>query len=124
MLNVDWFQPFEHSTYSLGVIYLVILNLPRELRFKIENVLLVGVVPGPKEPKGSINSFLGPMVKELLELWHGCYLGNIPFRRFVRAALLCVSCDVPAVRKVAGFVGHGGLRGCSRCLKVFPMHVF
>ena len=29
MLNVDWFQPFKHSSYSLGVIYLVILNLPK-----------------------------------------------------------------------------------------------
>jgi len=29
MLNCDWFQPFEHSCYSVGVLYLVILNLPR-----------------------------------------------------------------------------------------------
>ena len=35
-----------------------------------------------------------------------------------------MSCDVPAVRKVAGFVGHGGLRGCSKCLKVFPAETF
>ena len=28
MMNVDWFKPFEHSTYSVGVIYLVVQNLP------------------------------------------------------------------------------------------------
>jgi hypothetical protein len=33
MLNVDWFQPFKHSIYSVGAIYLAFMNLPRELRF-------------------------------------------------------------------------------------------
>ena len=33
MLNVDWFQPFEHFTYSVGVIYLAILNLPHDVRY-------------------------------------------------------------------------------------------
>lgn len=28
MLNVDWFQPFEHTKHSEGVIYLAIMNLP------------------------------------------------------------------------------------------------
>ena len=31
-LNVDWFQPFTHTVYSVGVIYLTILNLPRNLQ--------------------------------------------------------------------------------------------
>ena len=39
MLNCDWFQPFEHTNYSVGVLYLVILNLPCTKRFKPENVL-------------------------------------------------------------------------------------
>ena len=30
MLNLDRFQPFSHVNYSVGVIYMVILNLPRE----------------------------------------------------------------------------------------------
>ena len=43
---------------------------------------------------------------------------------FVRAALLCTACDIPASRKVSGFVGHAGYRGCSRCLKAFPTKKF
>ena len=50
-LNVDWFQPFKHTQHSEGVIYLTILNLPRSERFLQHNVILVGVIPGPKEPK-------------------------------------------------------------------------
>ena len=29
MLNVDWMQPFKHTVYSAGVMYLVLMNLPR-----------------------------------------------------------------------------------------------
>ena len=44
-LNVDWFQPFERDVYSLGAIYLTIQNLPRNIRYKPENIILVGIMP-------------------------------------------------------------------------------
>ena len=50
MINVDWFQPFKHRKYSVGVIYVVLMNLPREIRFKRENVIIVDLIPGPTEP--------------------------------------------------------------------------
>ena len=37
----------------------------------------------------------------------------------VQAALLCVVCDIPAARKVCGFVGHRASKGCSKCLLSF-----
>jgi len=71
-LNVDWFQPYSRrSDVSVGVIYLVILNLPREERFKWENVILVGVIPDMEKMPKSINSFLKPLVDELQVLWKG-----------------------------------------------------
>lgn len=42
----------------------------------------------------------------------------------VRGALLCVGCDIPAARKVCGFVGHQALKGCSKCLLSFPTTKF
>ena len=44
MVNVDWFQPYKHTTCSVGAIYLTIMNLPRSIRFKRENVILIGVL--------------------------------------------------------------------------------
>ena len=37
MLNIDWFCPFKHGRYSMGAIYMCLMNLPREIRFKLEN---------------------------------------------------------------------------------------
>ncbi len=50
MLNMDFFQPFKHTTYSVGAIYLTVMNLPRSIRYKSENVILAGLIPGPDEP--------------------------------------------------------------------------
>lgn len=45
-LMIDFFQPMKHrKDYSVGVLYLVLLNLPRAERFKWENVLVVGIIP-------------------------------------------------------------------------------
>lgn len=51
MMNIDWFRPYKTTTYSVGEIYLVIVNLPREEHFLPENVIICGVIPGPCEPK-------------------------------------------------------------------------
>ena len=67
MMNVDWFQPFKHSPYSVGVIYLALINLRREERYRRENIIVVGIIPGPGEPS-SLNPHLVPVVSELKEL--------------------------------------------------------
>ena len=73
MLNVDWFNPFKHRNYSMGAIYLSIINLPRQLRFKEQQAILVGLIPGPKEPKVVLNSYLAPLVQELSLLDEGIF---------------------------------------------------
>jgi hypothetical protein len=72
MINIDWMQPFSHLTYSVGAIYLVICNLPRHARFRQENVIIAGVMPGPKEPSmETIHHYMRPIVQELQCLWKG-----------------------------------------------------
>ena len=124
-MNVDWFQPFERGVYSLGAIYLTVQNLPRTERYKPSNLILVGIIPGPSEPSCNINSYLTLLVLELQEAWntgltvlspHG-----IPIT--IKLALSCVACDIPASRKVSGFLGHNATLGCNKCLKKFGIAV-
>ena len=37
----------------------------------------------------------------------------------VRLALSCIVCNIPASRKVSGFLGHSAALGCNKCLKRF-----
>lgn len=97
-----------------------IQNLLRELRYRQENIL-IGTIPGPKEPKFNMNSYLAPVVQEPHELWNGIVIptkiNGIDVQ--IRAALSCIACDIPASRKVCGFVGHNTKLGCNKCLKEF-----
>ena len=124
MMNCDWFQPFKRRhDFSVGVIYLVLMNLPRQERFKRENIFLVGIIPNLKKEPQSLNNFLVPIVDELKALWRGIRLLTSESSLFpltFRAALLCASSDIPASRKLCGFLSHSAKLGCSRCFNEFP----
>ena len=121
-MNVDWFNPYDRTEYSVGAIYLVIQNLPRSERYKFENVILVGMIPGPKEPKRDMNSYLSPLVTELNQLFQG--VNSSSGCIIVRALLSCVASDLPATCKVCGFLSYNAKKGCSKCLKEFPTRTF
>lgn len=108
-LNVDWLKPFKNAQYSSGAIYVVVNNLPRAKRFQPENTILVGVMPGRKEPETyDINNYFRPLVDELKQLYIGVGIPTYerPTGVTVRAALLNTACDIPAARKVNGFTSH------------------
>jgi hypothetical protein len=105
-----------------------ILNLPRSERYKRENCILVGLIPPHCAGTGilqkylrtrAMNKLLAPLVEELKNLWTGG--AYIPGFGSFRAALLNVSCDLPAMRKICGFMHHGARQGCSRCTTNFDV---
>ncbi|TFK82784.1 hypothetical protein K466DRAFT_448463, partial [Polyporus arcularius HHB13444] len=96
------------------------LNLPPAIRYAPENIYLAGIIPGPREPRlEELNRLLTPLVDELLTLWtRGLYLTRTSLRwmgRMVRVALIPLVCDLPALRKAAGFGGHQATYFCSFC---------
>ena len=66
------------------------------------------------------------MMDEILILWKGCILksSSVFGMTAIRCALTCVSCDLPATRKVCGFKSFSSLHGCSKCFKEFPCDRF
>lgn len=119
ILNYDGFNPFGNCVdYSMGTIYLSIANLPREERYRRENVIIVGIITGPKHPTGNMNTFLRPLVDELKVLFKGkdFTLKDGSTMR-VRGALFAIVCDCPAARQLTQFISHAGICGCHRCFK-------
>lgn len=121
MLNLDWFQPYEDSVYSVGVLYLSFLNLPPDERNKEEKIAVGGIISGPQELVQDVNSSLGPLTDELLDFRDGIWLDCPNTRpRFCHLAVLCVTCDIPASRKLCGFLSFSATMGCNKCKKKFP----
>jgi hypothetical protein len=124
-LYLDWFNAGGTSNLgkknSLGAITLVCLNLPPTERYKVENIYLFGIIPGPKEPSlEQINHLLRPLVQELQMFWStGCFFKSTsahPNGRTIRVAVFPLIADLPALRKAAGFGGHQATLFCSFCL--------
>ena len=119
IINMDWFQPFDSSLYSVGVIYAVICNLPYTECYKSHNILTLAVIPGPKEPKlHEINNYLYPIINQLVHLWSGYNIVTHENKsgRFIRGAIIGCSSNVPATRKLCGFIS--ARVACYRCYKL------
>jgi hypothetical protein len=119
MINLDWFQPYDRSIHSTGVIYATICNLLRNIRFQPKNMLILGILPGPNEVSlHKINHYLSPIITDLESLWGGMTLDHTyecSSGKVIRAALIIASCDIPAARKLCGHVS--ALVSCHRCEK-------
>ena len=127
--NEDGFNPYGNrlagKQVSVGGMYLTCLSLPPPIRCKIENMCLVGVVPGPHSPsKDQMNYLLSPLVNDLLKLWKtGVFFTKTPrypHGRLVRAALLPLACDLPAALQVAGYAHFSSHHFCHKCKQTLP----
>jgi hypothetical protein len=71
-MNLDWFKVSDK--YSVGGIYLSILNLHRSVRNHPWNIILACTIPGPGEPSlEEINHVIQPVVDVLKQLYAGRY---------------------------------------------------
>ncbi|KIK56796.1 hypothetical protein GYMLUDRAFT_107173, partial [Collybiopsis luxurians FD-317 M1] len=80
-IQVDFFNPNRSRKRgnhdSIGIISLVNLNLPDNLRYKPEHTYLT-IIPGPREPElDNLAHYLTPIVNQLLVGWeHGFRLSR------------------------------------------------
>ncbi|OCH83767.1 hypothetical protein OBBRIDRAFT_742729 [Obba rivulosa] len=108
------------GSHSTGVLSVSIANLDTHLRYRVENVLLCGLTPGPRELSGDeLQKFICEFVTDLLRLYeHGLLVRTpqYPNGRLVRVALVCISCDHPALCRMAGFGDHSmNSCMCTKC---------
>ena len=91
-------------------------NLSLEIHFWICHILCVGIVPGPHKPK-DFNSFIWPLVQELLKLTAGIKAFDLCSDEIFTlcAFLILVFGDIPTVSIVMQMKGHNGLVPCQMC---------
>ena len=87
-------------------------------------MILCGLIPGPQGPSINIYSLLDPLIMELLIMWRGKKIKLSSGPLTIRVALMCISCDSPAMKKVGGFLSHAANKGCYKCKKSFPTASF
>ena len=65
--------------------------------------------------------YFEPLVNELLQLWAGQIFitPSFPLGRIYRGALILLSSDAPATRKISGFAGYNSKHGCYKCNHIF-----
>ncbi|CAE6430225.1 unnamed protein product [Rhizoctonia solani] len=104
ILALDWFNSTTmvgSRSHSTGVISMAVANLPPDLRWNPENIILIGTIPGPVETKtDQLANFLDPLIDELLILWNNpeTVLPTAPGEHvcLIKAALVICICDAPA----------------------------
>ncbi|KAJ3525424.1 hypothetical protein NMY22_g10588 [Coprinellus aureogranulatus] len=120
-LGVDWFSYHRSQiapSYTSCPMSFNIANLPPHLRYRTANLILTGIMPGPKEQNpDECQRFLRIFVNELIRLWHGAVIvtPSCPQGRRVEVILICVCCDKPAAHKMGGFASHSHRFFCTRC---------
>lgn len=70
-LSIDGFKSFSNlnTSYSCWPVVLVIYNLPLWKCMVGENLMLILLIPGKKQPGDKIDVYLQPLVEDLNKLW-------------------------------------------------------
>ena len=114
-LSADGFSPFKKRKPTAWAFILLNYNLPPDIRFHVENILALGVI-GPKKPVDP-DSFLWPAVQELLRLLIGVRAFDVLTGTVfsLRAFLILVFGDIPAIALLMRMKGHNGISPCRMC---------
>ncbi|KAG2217956.1 hypothetical protein INT45_001390 [Circinella minor] len=118
-LFCDSFAPFDagRNSVSMQLIHLVVMNLPKDERYKNKNMLQVPIALGPLKPK-NIHSFLSPLMEELDQLSKDGMVLRVddePDDIMIHAHLLLASGDLPGVSDLVHHTGHTSHYGCRTC---------
>jgi hypothetical protein len=115
-LSTDGFAPFRRRKKTCWPLLLFNYNLPPDIRFHLDHILCIGVIPGPHKPK-DFDSFIWPLVQDLLTLAKGvpAWSPNAPDPFLLRAYLTLVFGDIPAISMVMRIKGHNGYSPCRMC---------
>jgi hypothetical protein len=122
-LSTDGFGIFTRGQATAWPLILFNYNLPPETRFHVDNIIPLGIIPGPNKP-AIPDSFLIPLLEELYQLARGVHTHDALSRSmfYLRAFLIIIFGDMPAISMLMKMKGVNGLSPCRTCIiKAIPI---
>lgn len=115
-ISFDRFCPFKRRKQTCWLIIAFNYNLPPEERFHLDNIICLGVIPGPKQAMDT-NSFLVPLVDKMLALAQGitAFDGSAKRSFILHTYIILAFGDIPAVAKMMQMKGHNSCCPCRMC---------
>jgi len=109
----DSFAPFKKRKHTVWILLVFNYNLPPDECFQKDNILCVGIIPGPKKPHDA-DLFIYPLMQELLELSTGVSAYDaLSCSIFALCAYLITAFgDIPAISMLMHMKGHNALCPC------------
>ena len=110
-LSTDGFTVHGFTFWPL-IIFLY--NLPPTIRFHLQNIFALGIIPGKPV---LTDTFLWPFLQELKKLALGVTAFDILSSRnfLLRAFLILIFGDIPAIAMLMLMKGHNGICPCRAC---------
>jgi hypothetical protein len=111
-IYLDDFGTFRTVYHSLGGIYMQLGNMPFELRKRLKNHLIIGLVPFG----GKFDDVMRPLLYELRDLERGVIMKIGEEDVWVVAGVGLVTADLPQGNHLADIKQQGASHGCRMCM--------
>ena len=112
--NTDGICLFKSTHVELWPLYLIINELPTQMRFARENILLLGLWQGRGKPP--FQSFLSTFANEMKKMFHDGVKVNFNGEDIcLKLAIVCASVDLQAKAGVLNMTLFNGAFACITC---------
>lgn len=111
-LSTDGAQLTMKKHSNTWILILIILNLPPEIRYRTENVIINFATPGPNSP-GDIESFIRPLFEEMAQFSEGIWIWDAIHSAYfsIKACIAIAAGDMLGSAKINGMAGHAAIYG-------------
>jgi hypothetical protein len=111
-ISSDGAQLTMKKQSNMWLLIVVLLNLPPEMCYRANNVIIPLAIPGPSAP-GNIESFIYPLFEEMAKASVGIWTWDaVDSSYFVLRAFVCaVKGDMLGSAKLSGMAGHSAKCG-------------
>lgn len=111
-VSTDGAQLTMKKKSNTWIMIMIIMNLPSELRYKSNNIIVNFIIPGPNSP-ADVESFMYPLQQEMARIGEGIWIWDALDSAWfvIRAWIVMILGDMLGSAKLSGLAGHSAVYG-------------